>query len=117
MNAATETKTDLPPLKQGDRLYGVNWESGDLYIMIFVREEIAPGASLPTYILKDENHRRSQCSTDMYHRTPKEAYAKYIADIEFCLPDLKQQIGLAIAKERRARALLKKVKALHKAEK
>lgn len=84
---------------RGDLMYSAF--AGKLRVVRFVREEIAPGASLPTYIMQEgefPNRREFRCPTDMYVETEREAWEIYLKECESYLPNLVN--GIQEAKDR-----------------
>jgi hypothetical protein len=64
--------------QHGDKLYTVD-DAGNLVTVRFIRAEIAPGASVPTWII-DKGH-KVQVSRDMYCLTPRAAYERFISEL------------------------------------
>jgi hypothetical protein len=69
----------------GDKLYRV-WNA-TLEVVTFVKEDIAEGASVPTYVLRPKDRKRFRCSKDMYCVTEKEAWQR---DMQYVLAALRE---------------------------
>lgn len=74
------------------KMYSVSG-NGDLETVVFLQEQILPGATIPTYSMKDLiSDRRFSCSKDMYVETEQEAWERYLKECEQILPKLKEQL-------------------------
>jgi hypothetical protein len=61
----------------GDKLYRVF--NAKLETVTFLKENLAEGASITTYLCRDKDDRRFRCSKDMYCVTKKEAWERDMA--------------------------------------
>lgn len=75
--------------RPGDKMYRVDAD-GEVELVIFVQEQIQPGATRSTYTMRDSTGRRFSCSTDMYVPTQKEALERYLKELERELPKAQQ---------------------------
>lgn len=64
----------------GDKLYDVF--NGKLHTVVFLEESIVPTASVPTYEVRDADGRRRRCRCDQYATTPREAWERYLQDLQ-----------------------------------
>lgn len=83
-----------PPVPYQTRLHTVDFD-GTYREVEFVKESLAPGATVPTWIVRewrDGKYRTSRVSTDFYCRSKSDAYARYIHDLESGLISITKQI-------------------------
>jgi hypothetical protein len=82
--------------KSGDKLYTAF--NGKLKVVTFVREEYAPqmgnipAESRLSYLCKDSDDKRFNCSPDMYCRTELEAWQKYYKECTEAIGPAKQHL-------------------------
>lgn len=77
--------------KAGDKMY--DCFNGSLTVVTFIKEEIAEGASVPTYVLKDKDGRKFSCAREMYVKTEIEAYERYLQQAEqYGVPAIRKHI-------------------------
>lgn len=96
----------------GDKMYSAF--CGKLRVVQFVREEIAPGATLPTYIMREgefPNREHFRCPTDMYVETEQEAWEIYLRDCENVLPSIIEQAKKAQDAVEHCKSEIEKTKA------
>lgn len=76
----------MPKPVRGDKLYRIGRADkdcrdkvpGTLYLetVTFITENIAEGASIPTYVVRDNEDVKRRCPTTMYTQTPLEAWER-----------------------------------------
>jgi len=76
--------------KAGDKLY--DCFNGKLTVVTFIKEEIAEGASVPTYILKDKDGRKFSCAREMYVSSEIEAYERYLQQADLGVIQIRKHI-------------------------
>jgi hypothetical protein len=100
--------------KHGDKLY--RCFDGTLETAMFEKEAIADGATQPTWLIRYHKPRfgswGAQVSRDYYCLTEREAYEKYLREVENVLPQLEKGIQDAQASLDHARSEAKRVSKL-----
>lgn len=77
--------------QRGDKFYRT-W-NGTMEVATLIEENIAEGASIPTYVMRSEvGGKRFRCSKDMYFPTERAAWTAYLQEIENAIPQIEQQI-------------------------
>ncbi len=59
--------------------------NGELETVFFIKENIADGASVPTYVFRDANNRTLRCAVDMYVPTKRIAMKRYLEECKSAL--------------------------------
>lgn len=92
------TTTSTTP-KKGDLLYRISWNGlGEIEIVTFLEENIAEGASIPTWIVRKlsdswNNLRpRTRVGVDAYHLTAQAAWQAYQEDVRLAIPSFEQAV-------------------------
>jgi len=57
-----------------------------------IEENIAPGASAPTYLVRYENGRKARVSRSMFHKTRQKAWQVYVTMLIEAIKNMKQEI-------------------------
>lgn len=77
--------------KRGDKIY--RCFNGELEVYRFIREEIAPGATLPTWIMEDcSTLQKIQTDGQYYHTSRRKAYQSYLNECRMALPGLREHL-------------------------
>lgn len=77
--------------QRGDKFYRT-W-NGTMEVATLIEENIAEGASIPTYVMRSEvGGKRFRCSKDMYFTTEKAAWEAYLKEIENAIPAIEKHI-------------------------
>jgi len=78
--------------KIGDTVYHI-W-NGVLEKMTVLKHDLADGATIKTYIIRNEDGTKSRCSRDWFVLTELEAWENYCAElatgIEYCVNKIEQ---------------------------
>lgn len=83
---------EIEPPEPGATLYDV-W-NGHLNTAKFLRVDYAPGATKPTWLVRDTGKTvNSRCSTDYWCKTEIEAYRRYAKELESAIPSLLESIA------------------------
>lgn len=78
-------------MKSGDKLYRV-WNA-KLETATFVRESLAPGATVPTWEVRvSDDSRLHRVSSDFYHTSELEAWQEQITHYEASIVQIEEQI-------------------------
>lgn len=72
--------------------------NGQLETVTLIREQIAPGATLPTYLIKYADGRVAQCSKSMFYETVKAAWDEHRWSLKSAIADERNHI-IALEKQ------------------
>ena len=109
--------TYAPPVPYQTKLHTVDFD-GTYRQVEFVEENIAPGAKVPTWIVREwqgGGYRKSRVATDYYCRSKSDAYARYIEELQTGLKSITQQIKDLEAQQKEATYRLALAQDMHKA--